>query len=114
MKKLVRQSKHDRGRTSKDFSQTPEVWSVCQVVHKACGRSQDKKMKHSIHAQKGFVAVTVQMQNKVGKFPDGGFFFFWKLIRECNSTEEIAEQTDKINSKYWLKISEPSGFAQEV
>lgn len=68
-KNPVRQSKHDKGRTSKDFSQIFKVWGVCQVVHNACGRSQYKKMKHSIPVQIRFVAVIMQMQNKLGRFP---------------------------------------------
>lgn len=66
-------------------------------------------MKHSIHVLISFVAVTMQMQNKLGRFPHE-IFFSQKLIRECNSMEEIAEQRDKIKSKYWLKISEPGGI----
>lgn len=60
MKKTCK-SKHDSGRTPKVFSQTLQLWGVCQVVQKGCGRSQYKKMKHSIHAQIRFVAVTMQM-----------------------------------------------------
>lgn len=88
-------SKHSRGSTFKYFSQTPEVWGVRQVVHKACGRSQYKKTKHSIRVQIRFVAVKVQMQNKLQNADSHivGFFF---LIRECNSIEEVAEQMDKI------------------
>jgi len=36
------------------------------------------------------------------------------LIRECNSVEEAAKQTDKMSSKYWLKISEPPGICPRV
>lgn len=70
-------------------------------------------MKQSIHVRIRFVAVTMKMKNKLGRLPHGDFFS-QKLIRECNSVEGIAEKTDKINSKYWLKISKPNAFTQEA
>lgn len=50
------------------------MWGVCQVVHKACGRSQ-YKIKHSINVKIRLVAVTMQKQNKLGRLPHSEYFF---------------------------------------